>query len=184
MSYAISPGMAAFWEASLALHGHSCPGLAQGCRIAADALAHLGMERPSQDEELVCVAETDSCAVDAIQAITGCTLGKGNLLMRMRGKRAFSFYNRESKRSFRILWHASKKHDMPRPERILYFLGAPAPELYTLSEASQPLPVKALISPSLACALCGESTAEPYLRLLDGQLQCLDCYVTASRVLK
>jgi formylmethanofuran dehydrogenase subunit E len=103
MNYALSPDMAPFWEASLAFHGHSCPGLALGCRVAVDALKHMVMEGPSRDEELVCVAETDSCAVDAIQAISGCTLGKGNLLLRLRGKHAFSFYHRDGKAPFRIV---------------------------------------------------------------------------------
>ena len=184
MNNLLSPGMAASWEASLAFHGHSCPGLALGCRVAVDALARMDMDRPSKDEELVCVAETDSCAVDAIQAIAGCTLGKGNLLLRMRGKHAFSFYQRNGKGSFRILWRAAQKHDMPRAERAFYYLSAPASELYTLSEVCKPLPAQALLSPSLACALCGEMTSEPYIRLRDGQPQCLDCHVTASRVLR
>jgi len=180
----LSPAMSAFWEASLAFHGHSCPGLALGCRVAADALTLMGMEKPSQDEELVCVAETDSCAVDAIQTVTGCTLGKGNLLLRIRGKHAFSFYHRDGKGSFHILWRAPRKHDMTRSERTLHFLGAPASELYTVSETRRPPPEKALLSPSLACAVCGELTAEPYIRLRDGQTQCMDCHVTASRILE
>jgi len=184
MHSTLSTHMAASWDASLAFHGHNCPGLALGCRVATDALARMGMDGPSQDEELVCVAETDSCAVDAIQAITGCTLGKGNLLLRIRGKHAFTFYHRDSTGSFRILWRASQKHDMPRPERALYYLSAPASALYTISEARHPLPEKALISASLICALCGELTAESHIRLRDGQPQCMDCHVTASRVLR
>ncbi|MCI5189229.1 MAG: hypothetical protein D3905_05405, partial [Candidatus Electrothrix sp. AS4_5] len=32
----------------------------------------------SPDEEIVCVTENDSCSVDAIQVLTGCSIGKGN----------------------------------------------------------------------------------------------------------
>ncbi len=178
----LSSEISMFWEKALAFHGHSCPGLALGCRVAAAALAHLDMREPSRDEEMVCVAETDSCAVDAIQAVTGCTLGKGNLLLRPRGKHVFSFYRRDGSDGIRITWKA-RAHDMERPERTLHFLSAPASDLYTLSETVRPLPQKALLSPSLACSLCGEATAEPYIRLRDGRPQCLDCYVSASRIL-
>ena len=42
----------------------------------------------------VAVTETDMCAVDAIQALVGCTFGKGNLIFRDRGKVAFTFFRR------------------------------------------------------------------------------------------
>jgi formylmethanofuran dehydrogenase subunit E-like metal-binding protein len=59
-------------------HGHLCPGLALGYRVAKAALRELKADRP-QDEELVAVVENDSCAADAIQFITGCTFGKETL---------------------------------------------------------------------------------------------------------
>ncbi len=179
--HSLPSDLPALWDKALAFHGHSCPGLALGCRVAVEALARLGAN-PSQDEELVCVAEADSCSVDAIQAIAGCTLGKGNLLLRLRGKHAFSFYLRDSGRGIRILWTAQAR-DMERPERTEYFLTAPASALFTVTDAPRPLPAKALLSPSLPCALCGEMTSEPYIRMQDGQPQCQDCYVTASRIL-
>ena len=39
-------------------------------------------------------AENDACSVDAIQVVLGCSVGKGNLLFHMRGKQAYSFYER------------------------------------------------------------------------------------------
>jgi hypothetical protein len=54
-----------------------CPGLAFGIRAAEAALAEIGPQ--SEDEELVGIAETDMCAVDAIQFMTGCTFGKGSI---------------------------------------------------------------------------------------------------------
>ena len=57
---------------------------------------------PAADEELVCVTENDACGVDAVQVITGCTMGKGNLLYRGTGKMAFSFYCRNSGASVRL----------------------------------------------------------------------------------
>ena len=64
-------------EETIRFHGHSCPGLALGIRAAEVALKES--ERAS-DEEVVAVVETDMCGVDAIQYLTGCTFGKGNLI--------------------------------------------------------------------------------------------------------
>ena len=70
----------ALWNKCAEFHGHKCPGLATGFRVATEAMAKLGLDGPEADEELVCVTENDSCAVDAVQVITGCTMGKGNLI--------------------------------------------------------------------------------------------------------
>ncbi len=40
------------------------------------------------------------CGVDAIQVLTGCTYGKGNLIHRDLGKMAFSFYRRTDGKCF------------------------------------------------------------------------------------
>ncbi len=48
------------------------------------------------------VVETDMCGVDAIQFLTGCTFGKGNLIHRDWGKNAFSFFRRSDGRAVRI----------------------------------------------------------------------------------
>lgn len=69
-------------------HGHRCPGLATGIRVAEVALREIGPH--SIDEEVVAIVETDNCAVDAIQYLTGCTFGKGNLIHRDYGKNVFT----------------------------------------------------------------------------------------------
>jgi formylmethanofuran dehydrogenase subunit E len=61
------------------LHGHECPGLAIGYRMAAAGFEALESAR-AEDEELVAIVENDACGVDALQCLTGCTFGKGNLL--------------------------------------------------------------------------------------------------------
>ena len=48
------------------------------------ALREMGR---AADEEIVAVVETDMCGVDAIQFLTGCTFGKGNLIHRDWGKK-------------------------------------------------------------------------------------------------
>ena len=43
------------------------------------------------------------CAVDAIQFLTGCTFGKGNLIHRDWGKNAYAFWRRSDGRALRIV---------------------------------------------------------------------------------
>jgi formylmethanofuran dehydrogenase subunit E len=63
---------------TVSFHGLACPGLAIGYRAAVHALETLHAGR---DEELVAIMENDACGMDAIQAVTGCTTDKGNLIM-------------------------------------------------------------------------------------------------------
>ena len=96
------------WERCVAFHGHSCGGLAIGCRAALYAASLLELSF-SEDEQVVCISENDACGVDAIQVLLGCSAGKGNLLFHMTGKQAFSFYERKSGRSVRLVLR-------PKPE--------------------------------------------------------------------
>ena len=90
------------WERAVRFHGHICPGLMIGFSASLYAMELLDLEF-SEDEEVVCIVENDSCSVDAIQSVLGCTVGKGNLLFHMRGKQAFSFYNRNTGKSVRLV---------------------------------------------------------------------------------
>jgi formylmethanofuran dehydrogenase subunit E len=91
-------------EKTIAFHGHSCPGLAIGIRAAELALREIGK---GPDEEIVAVVETDMCAVDAIQYLTGCTFGKGNLIHKDYGKNAFTFYRRSDGKAIRLVTRPS-----------------------------------------------------------------------------
>ena len=54
-------------------HGHLCPGLAIGYRVARYVKEHYPR---SEDEELVCIAENNSCSVDAIQSLLAAPLAR------------------------------------------------------------------------------------------------------------
>ena len=60
------------WDTCVTFHGHGCGGLAVGFRAVLYAWELFGSGRASEDEEIVCVAETDACGVDAIQALMSC----------------------------------------------------------------------------------------------------------------
>ena len=102
------------WKKCVEFHGHECGGLTIGYKAALYAMELLDIKMGkdccvSRDEQLVCISENDACGVDAIQVILGCSVGKGNLLFHMCGKQAFSFYNRDTGKSVRLVLK-------PRPE--------------------------------------------------------------------
>ena len=95
----------------IAFHGHLCPGLMTGVRVAELVLRELGPR--SSDEELVAVVETDNCAVDAIQYLLGCTFGKGNLIHLDHGQNVFTFARRQDDGGRVTALRVERK---PRPE--------------------------------------------------------------------
>ena len=88
------------FEDTIKFHGHACPGLAIGYRVANLALKELGLR--ARDEELVAIVENNSCAVDAIQLMCGCTFGKGNLIFKDFGKQVYTFIKRQDSEAVRI----------------------------------------------------------------------------------
>lgn len=187
------------WEKCRDFHGHACPGLAIGYRTATMALAALASVR-SADEELVAIVENDACGVDAVQVLTGCSIGKGNLIYRDYGKSVYTIACRNSGKSVRIavknnLWpkmpemvalrekvnagtanfaerEAFHRH---QHDRIHYILEMPDEEFCELRHVDVELPPKASIFPSHTCAVCGESVMEPRARVKDGKIVCIPC---------
>jgi len=167
------------WKNTVQFHGHECPGLALGFKACEAAIEKMDLKF-SSDEEIVCVTENDACGIDAIQYILGCTLGKGNLIYRGRGKMAYNFFNRKNGESLRIV-AKPKKEGMSREEHQQYLLNAPVEELFTFSKPNFELPEVARLMPSVNCESCGEETAENMIRIQDGKSLCLDCYQEYNR---
>ncbi len=171
----------ALWQACIDFHGHACGGLAIGYQASRYVMELFAMEQPCVDEEVVCIAENDACGIDAIQLMLGCTLGKGNLLLRLRGKQAFSFYQRETGQSLRLVLRATPEKS--REERLRWLMQSAYRDMFDVKPALSPLPELARIFPACRCAGCGETTAENYLRVHAGQYLCLDCYPQYKRIL-
>lgn len=167
------------WARAADFHGHVCPGLAIGYRAALYAMDLLGLEF-SAEEDLVCICENDACGVDAIQAILGCSVGKGNLLFHLTGKQAFSFYDRITGQSLRLILK-NLDRDLSREEAYEYYHTAPNQELFEVMETKISLPEKAKIFKSYPCDSCGEKTADKWLRLEGDKKLCLDCYKAYNR---
>ncbi|ATW27538.1 FmdE family protein [Candidatus Formimonas warabiya] len=167
------------WEKCVEFHGHQCPGLAIGFRAVEAAREKMGITF-SADEEVVCVTENDACGVDAVQVLTGCSMGKGNLIYRQTGKQAFSFFSRKTGDSLRLVLKAVNG-DMDREHRQEYLLNAELGEIFAFKKPHFSLPETARIFNTVICENCGEGAPEHKIRIQDGKKVCLDCFRDYSR---
>ncbi|MDA8084560.1 MAG: FmdE family protein [Nitrospiraceae bacterium] len=188
------------YDDAVTFHGHSCPGLAIGYRVSLRVLKEFG-GKSAEDEEVVAIVENSSCAVDAVQVLTGCTFGKGNLIYRDYGKQVYTFMKRSSGESIRIavnlrklpesaedkkMWGRYIKGDRTktvlkhvhdrRAAKLRYILESADKELMRVRKVNIMLPPEAHIYKSLTCELCKEQMMEPRARIMDGMTICLPCF--------
>ncbi|MHA1269403.1 MAG: FmdE family protein [Candidatus Helarchaeota archaeon] len=183
-------------------HGHLCPGLVIGYRVAKLAKEKLNLNR-SPDEELVAIVENDSCAVDAIQFINGTTFGKGNLIFKDHGLQAYTFIERKSNKQIRIELKADvfddssterekilekmNKNEKLTDEEILIIkkirmntidqmLSLTDDNLFNIIKVNVEIPQKAMIFKSIKCSNCGLLVMETRARLLNKKTYCIPCW--------
>ena len=180
-------------------HGHICPGLAIGFQAGRVLMKRLGASK-APDEELVAIVENDACGVDAIQVMTGCTFGKGNLIFKNYGKHAFSLIDRKRERALRVCFHSNvlkadteflslsekvQKDEASQGEltrfrqlqqkRTQDILEADAESLFKIEEIPPDLPPKARIMKSGVCDFCKELTKIDLLQEVKGKRACIPC---------
>jgi formylmethanofuran dehydrogenase subunit E len=89
---------------AVAFHGHLCPGQILGVRMAQAGCRAIGVDDPrAAGKSLVIFVEIDRCATDAIQALTGVSLGKRTLKHVDYGKTAATFVNVATGRGVRVV---------------------------------------------------------------------------------
>ncbi|MFP4668816.1 MAG: FmdE family protein, partial [Desulfobacterales bacterium] len=183
----------------LEFHGHLCPGLSIGYRAARAGLKRLDQER-SEDEELVAIVETDACSADAVQVLTGCTFGKGNLIFKDYGKMVFTIASRNTGRGVRIslqpeafspegehmeLLEKVMAGTADESERKRFFklhrqrseqiLEMNESDLFSIKSSDIKLPQKAKIDRSVICRKCKEPAMAQKTTKTDGMVLCRDC---------
>ncbi|HDQ04941.1 MAG TPA: formylmethanofuran dehydrogenase [Deltaproteobacteria bacterium] len=163
-------------------HGHICPGLIYGYRLALEAIGLMDLHR-AVDEEIVAICENDSCAIDALQVLLGTAAGKGNLIIKDYGKNAYTIISRMKRRSFRF--SRTERYEYQGTDKHIYdqlnvsvgkgiagkedqmalkqmkindLLSRPFSDIFTTKEMDYTDPLFAPLQPSEPCALCGEMT--------------------------
>jgi formylmethanofuran dehydrogenase subunit E len=159
------------FKKAVEFHGHACFGLAVGYRASEIALEKL---RPKGDEDLVAVVENKSCAVDAIQILTGCTIGKGNLIVEDYGKHVYKFIKKPEGYAVRIALRYGFA-EMKGEERIEKVLSEEADKIFKIEEKRLPMPPEPKIHSSVQCSICGEPVMETKTKKIEGRRICLPC---------
>jgi formylmethanofuran dehydrogenase subunit E len=184
-------------------HQHSCPGAALGVRVAEAAMSRLGASAPTSS--LVLVSETDACAVDALQVLTGCTYGKRNLIHEDAGRNVFTFWENGSSEAVKVraragsiafrseeIWALARRIEdgsatpedeaefaTAQAERIARILDAPEEEILVVDELTAASPQPKPLAPVDICQQCGEPTSVETLHDHRGKMVCPACHLAA-----
>ncbi|MFN2504012.1 MAG: FmdE family protein [Acidimicrobiales bacterium] len=180
-------------EHMVRFHGHMCAGLALGARAADIALRELGVG----PGDVVAAVETHTCSVDAIQAMTGCTLGNGKLFYLDHAKNAYTFWGPDGA-AVRVLalpddrppevWDrfARVQSGQASQEELAEFfafqqewskaiLETPQEQLFRVERVDEAAPSRPPISAPVVCADCGEATMSAWAREVGGRRLCPPC---------
>jgi len=189
-------------ELAFAFHGHRCPAMPTGFRLAREMMRRLSVER-ARDSELLALVETGAdhfagCFADGVMAATGCTFGKGNIRRLNYGKFAVTLYDPGRKMGVRGLMRTASLQASMGKEFFTKYRSQGVPASRVPLEVAEPLIRNALEAPienlcdigeptemdietpahvfsAAPCEQCGEMVAESYLRLKDGRKLCLPC---------
>ena len=184
---------------TIEFHGHSCPGVAIGIRAVELATAEFGRV---PDKDFIAVVETDNCPADAIQFLTDCTFGKGNLVHRDYGKNAFTFYSRKDGKEIRVISmpeffkdqdnelmalrkkmaqnqlkpEEEKRLNEAMTDQIKQIIEADLDQLFEIKQAREPIPEKSRMMDNLKCDACGEAVKESHTRKSNHKTLCIPCF--------
>jgi len=97
-------GLDRLLEESAGLHGHLCPGQVLGVRMSMLGLREIRIEDPKgrDRKSIIVFVEMDRCATDAVQSVTGCSLGRRTMKFLDYGKMAATYLNLKTGRSVRV----------------------------------------------------------------------------------
>ena len=180
-------------------HGCYCLDIAMGYRVSKALMREMGDDIKNMKDVYAYVG-APTCAVDAIQKMTGCTLGKRNLVFTNTGKSVFVMQNVKTGKAVRVYCHYWDNFDHVQlreqrkaahaptatPQQKAAFetlldrqvhgiLMAAEPILFALSNVTLAASPKSSKYISEPCAVCGEFAKVDLLRDEDGKKLCSEC---------
>lgn len=160
-----------------AFHGHVCTGIVLGVRIARAGLQYLGIDDPEENKDFIVYIETDRCLTDAIQAVTGCSLGKRRLKWIDYGKMAASFIDMNTGNGVRISIRSHR--NPPEGEDMLTFWkGFTDEELFRIEPVKMDIKKEDLPGPATkitTCEVCHENVMDGRDVTRGGKVLCKAC---------
>lgn len=98
-------GFASLLQESVKIHGHLCAGQVLGVRMSMLGLRKIGIADPKgrDRKSLMVFVEMDRCATDAVQSVTGCSLGHRTMKFFDYGKMAATYLNLKTNKAVRVI---------------------------------------------------------------------------------
>jgi formylmethanofuran dehydrogenase subunit E len=175
-------------ERSTKIHGHICAGQVIGVRMSMIGLREIGIDDPkAQRKEFYVLVEIDRCATDAIQTVTGCSLGKRSLKWLDYGIMAATFVNLKSGKGVRITAleesrETSKKYCPEIGDKYKQQLEAyrimPEDELFKVQTVAITVPEEDMPGRPkrrVQCEQCGDWVQDCREVIKDGKALCKPC---------
>ena len=183
-------------------HGHKCPAMPNGLRVAEAAMNALGVERTGDSALHAFLDLGDNhcatCFADGVQVITGCTFGKGNISKTHKGKWALTLVDKKTNRAVRVTPKAEAMLANKKTEFFTKYRMLGVPPTQVPDEVVQPLVDKVMSAPEemmmdisevftyewpkekhsfagFICEECGEMVVEQYGRVKGDKKVCIDC---------
>ena len=151
---------------AVSFHGHLCPGQVLGVRMALAGCRAVGVDSPrGAGKSFVVIAEIDRCATDAIQALTGVSLGKRTLKFVDFGKMAATFVNTARGIAMRVVAREeARAHAMrlvpaetdPREAQVLAYRVMNEHALLSVTPVSVNAALLGRPRVRVVCQVCGE----------------------------
>jgi formylmethanofuran dehydrogenase subunit E len=174
---------------SARVHGHLCAGQVLGVRMSILGLGKIGVGDPKgADRKSVMVfVEMDRCATDAVQSVTGCSLGKRSLKFMDYGKMAATFLNLRTGEAVRIVAREDSREKAKGlfPEAGDKYAGQleaykimPDEELFDVMEVAvkiAPEDMPGRPTRRVRCDSCGEHVQDRREVYQDGRILCVAC---------
>jgi formylmethanofuran dehydrogenase subunit E len=166
-------------EKAKKFHGDLCPGIVLGTRMTIAGLRELGMDPLEKNRNLIVYVEIDRCAADAIQAITGCSLGHRTLKHVNYGKFAATFVNAENGDAVRVaVAERSGPAGSDRKNIVKNLAAVSESDLLRIRKVTVAIPDEDLPGfprSRVNCSICGEQVLDSKEVVADGKPVCRSC---------
>ncbi len=154
---------------AVSFHGHLCPGQVLGVRMTMAGCREVDVPEPrNAGKSLVVIVEIDRCPADAVQALTGVSVGKRTLRHADFGKTAATFVNRVTGRAVRVVARESARdlaarlvpdESDPRHAQIVAYRRLAEPDLLAFQRVIVDGAWLDRSRVRVACHACGEAVS-------------------------
>ena len=125
-------------------HGEICAGIILGTRMTMIGMRELGMNPLERNRNLIVYVEIDRCIADAIQAITGCSLGHRTLKYKPYGKFAATYIDLKNGAAVRVTVVEKKRTEKTGQEAMKdaakILLDTPESDLFRIRRVNVTIP--------------------------------------------